>query len=146
MNQCERPADLLVLKGAQPAGARRRCRLDPGTDGLYDEDVGESRDHGLTAWPELPGLGRHEREDALHPGRPGSVGAVDGDHRRQDPEEVAGDGMVEAHRSADQGRRRPALAVAENLVAVAGVLEFELHDPRDGDARLAAQDVPPAVW
>src|SRR4051812_23414445 len=63
VDEGERPADLLVLKGAEPAGPRPRGRLDPGPDGLNDEHVGEPGDHGLAAGPELPGRGRHQGED-----------------------------------------------------------------------------------
>jgi hypothetical protein len=67
------------------------------------------------------------------------------DRLGQDPDEVARGRVVEAHGAADQRRRRAALAVAEDLVAFAGVLEVELEDARRGDARLAAQAVPVAA-
>src|SRR3712207_4351520 len=139
MDQRERPADLLVLEGAEPAGARGRCGVDPGPDGLDDQDVGKSCDHGLTAGSELPGLGRHQLEDAVHPGGTGPVRGLDADQRRQDPDEVPGDRMVEADRAADQRRRCAALSVAKDLVAVTGVLELQSHDRRRRDTRLASQ-------
>ena len=53
--------------------------------------------------------------------------------------------MVEADRAADQRGRGAAVAVAEDLVAVADDLALELEDPRGRRAGLAAQDVALAV-
>ena len=59
--------------------------------------------------------------------------------RRQDLDEIASSGVVEAHRPADQRRRRPAAAVAKNLVAVADLLSLEVENPRRRRAGLASQ-------
>jgi hypothetical protein len=61
-----------VLEGAEPAGAGSRGGLDPGTDGLDDQDVGQAGDHGLAAGLQGSGLGSHQPEDGLHPAGPGS--------------------------------------------------------------------------
>ena len=53
--------------------------------------------------------------------------------------------MIEAYRAADQGGRCAAVAVAQDLVAVADDLALELEDPRGRRAGLAAQDVAFAV-
>ena len=49
--------------------------------------------------------------------------------------------MVEADRSTDEDRGSATAAVAEDLVAVAGMLQLELQDPRGG----GAHGVPPEV-
>jgi hypothetical protein len=64
---------------------------------------------------------------------------------RQDPDEVARSGMVEAHRAADQHRGRATTAVAQDLVPLAGMLELEPDDVRRRDAGLASQHVSVAV-
>jgi hypothetical protein len=93
--------------------------------------VGQAGDHRLAAGPEGPGLGRHQPEDPLHPAGAGLVGGLDVEQWGQDADQVAGHGMVEADRAADQGRGRAA-AVAEDLVAVAGMLQLQLQDPGAG--------------
>ena len=67
------------------------------------------------------------------------------DHVRQGGDQVAGGRMVEAHRSADQGGRRAAAAVTQDLVAVADLLALEVEDSGRRRSVLAGQDVPLAV-
>ena len=102
MDQRERTADLPVLERAEPAGSRRRRGLDPGADRLDHEDVGEARDHGLAAGLEFPASAAISWKTPCIQLGPGPVGGVDVDHLRQDPDQVARDRVVEAHRSADQ--------------------------------------------
>jgi hypothetical protein len=57
VDQSEGLADLGVLEGAEPAAAGGRGGLDPGPDGLDNQDVGKAGDHRLAAGLEGPGLG-----------------------------------------------------------------------------------------
>ena len=90
-------------------------------------------------------LGGHQPERALHPVRARRVDASTWMSARQDLDEVVRGRVIEAHRAADQRGRRAALAVAEDLVALADLLAVEFQDVRRGRAGLAAQDVALAV-
>ena len=45
------PSDVRVVERAEPAAARRGIVLEPGADGLDDDDVGEAGGDRLAAWP-----------------------------------------------------------------------------------------------
>jgi len=68
--------------------------------------------HRLAAGAQLLRLGGHQPQRPVHPVDLGWAGGVDVDDRRQDIDEVARGGVVEAHGAADQRRRRAAPAVA----------------------------------
>ena len=63
------------------------------------------------------------------------------DRARQDLDEVAGGRVRETHGPADQARRRAALAVAKDLVAIADELTLEVENAGRRGSRFAAQDV-----
>jgi len=65
---------------------------------------------------------------------------------RQDLDEVAGRRVREAYGAADQGGRRTASAVAEDLIAIADGLTLEVEDARRGSSRFVTQDVAVPVW
>src|SRR5215218_3866818 len=63
----ERAPNLLVAKRREPPGLRGGIVLDPFTNGVNYEHVGEARDHSLAPGPQLFRLRRHEAKCALNP-------------------------------------------------------------------------------
>ena len=141
MDERHRAAYLSVAERAEPARPRGGVSLDPGSDRLDDEDVGQARHDRFAARSQLLGFGRHQPQDALHPVDLGRLGRVYVDRRRQDVDEVARRRMVEADGAADEGRPGAAAAVAKELVAVAHLLERQVEDRRSRRSRFAVEPV-----
>jgi hypothetical protein len=99
------------LKARANAASEATVQGRVGADGLDDQDVGQAGDDGLPAGLEGSGLGGHQLEDALHPAGAGLVGGLDVEDGGQDPDQVAGHGVVEADRATDQGRGGATAAV-----------------------------------
>ena len=109
-----------------------RVAGDPRADGLDDQDVRQPRDHRLAARPQLPPLGGDEPERAVHPlvlGRRRPRRPLDDDRAGQQRHQVAGRRVPEADGAAHDARGRPTAAVAQDRVAVAGVVVLEPIDP-----------------
>ena len=62
MNQRECASHLLVPKRCQPSDLGSGIALDPPSDRVNHEDIGEARDDRLSARTQFPRLTRHEAQ------------------------------------------------------------------------------------
>jgi len=132
-------------QGAEPAGARV-LRVEPGADGLDDEDVREPGRDGLATRAGAAELVGHEREGAVDPRGCAGCGAVDLHDGRQQVEQGPGRGAVDGEDAADELGAGTRAVVPQHRVVLADVLLGELVDPaQGGDAGGAEQQVAAAV-
>ena len=65
MDGSERPADLVVAQGSEPALIRFGGRVDPCPYGLDDDDISQMGNDCFSTGAQLPGFTRDKSERAL---------------------------------------------------------------------------------
>ena len=49
MDSRQRPSNLIISQGGEPALISFGCRINPRANGLYDNDIGQMSDDGFSA-------------------------------------------------------------------------------------------------
>jgi hypothetical protein len=75
MDKRDGAADLLVLERAEPTCLRGGVLLNPRSDGLDYQHIGETGDYCLSAGPQRLGFGSHEAQHTLNPLHVGELDA-----------------------------------------------------------------------
>lgn len=143
MHKAERLTDLAVTQRAQPSSLILGLPIEPGANGLNENDIRQARHHDLRSRPRVAGLMAELPESALEPASRMVAGVSNMNEPRQKRNEWIIDSIFELEHTTNKMRLRAAAPVSDEAAFVAKVQKlFETQRLR---FCIAADDVPSSV-